>query len=42
MNYKIIIHIADIHFGAIDPIAELAILEEQFLKPISRSLIFCL
>ena len=36
MNYRTIIHIADIHFGAIDPIAELAILEEQFLKPISR------
>lgn len=29
------IHIADIHFGAIDPEKQFRILEEQFLKPIS-------
>ena len=30
------IHIADIHFGAIDPEDQYNILEEQFLKPISK------
>lgn len=30
------IHIADIHFGSIDPAKQFAILNEQFLQPISR------
>ena len=36
MNYITQIHIADIHFGCVDPVEELRILTEQFLNPISR------
>jgi hypothetical protein len=35
-NEVVAIHIADIHFGSIDPIQTYTILEEQFLQPISR------
>ena len=35
-NYLTMIHIADIHFGSVDPIAVHNILETQFLQPISR------
>mgnify|MGYP002800896790 CR=1 FL=1 len=34
--YTTMIHIADIHFGCVDPMAELEILKTQFLTPISR------
>lgn len=34
--YAIEVHIADIHFGAIDPAKQFMILQEQFLTPISR------
>ena len=34
-NYAVEVHIADIHFGSIDPQKQFAILNEQFLKPIS-------
>lgn len=34
-SYLVEVHIADIHFGAIDSAKELNILYEQFLKPIS-------
>lgn len=37
MNYPMThIHIADIHFGSIDPAKEYQILKEQFIDPISR------
>lgn len=36
-NQFIQVHIADIHFGCIDPETELKILTEQFLEPISRT-----
>lgn len=38
MGYKqmIQVHIADLHFGAIDPVEEFKLLNEQFLIPISR------
>lgn len=35
-NYTVEVHIADIHFGAIDPSAQYAILEEQFLSQINK------
>ena len=35
-NYLTHIHIADIHFGCIDPIRELQILKEQFIDQINR------
>ena len=34
-NYAVEVHIADIHFGSIDSQKQFAILNEQFLKPIS-------
>lgn len=35
-NQMIQVHIADLHFGAVDPATELKLLTEQFLQPISR------
>lgn len=35
-NYTVEVHIADIHFGSIDPQKQFAILNEQFLRPISN------
>lgn len=34
-NYVVEIHIADIHFGSIDPLKQYTILKEQFFNPIS-------
>ena len=35
-NHVLEIHIADIHFGCVDPATEYNILKEQFLDPISK------
>lgn len=35
-NYITMVHIADIHFGCVNPEEEMKILQEQFLDPISR------